>query len=148
MKKTKYKQGTHLFTSRGKGTERFVVEAVMLIALLFIGCSFYALILVPENSAAWSMATFFIIAFLLLVLHEKDNVFPDIPNKKLPWAAATWFLAFHFVAFLSSFIVTMNIGHLVFAVFFGLPLLLTSLMTFRRPKKKTSKKKHRISPGY
>ena len=118
MTKIKKNRSTHVFTSRDKGPGRFIAEAAIFIVLIFALCSAYALVMAPNNPVAYSMAAFFIIGFFLLVGHEA-NVFPDIPNRKIPHAVITWFFCWLFVAFLASFIMTMNVSHLVFAVFFG-----------------------------
>ena len=78
----------------------------------------FTIFMVPDNPAAWSMAAFFLIGLILLVFNE-ENVFPNLPHKKRPYAVVTWFFAWIFVAFLAAFLITMNLSYLGLAVIFG-----------------------------
>jgi len=111
-------QKKNLFTSREKGLDRVLITFATAIFLIFSICSAYAIILNATNPVAWSMAAFFTLGLLLLLGYEK-NMFPDIPKKKIPGAVFTWFFAWLFVAFLVSFIATLNIAHMTMAILFG-----------------------------
>jgi len=123
------KKSPHVITSRDKGaTDYLLVNVASAIFIIFILCSAYAIMLSPANPAAWSMAAFFIIGFVMLLGWE-DNIFPDLPRKKVPFAIMTWFFAWVFAAFLVSFLVTFNISHLTLAVLIGVFLGLTGSYT-------------------
>lgn len=116
----------HLFTSSENDTHRLLIMLGIVIFLFFILCSAYAIMMVPSNPAAWSMAAFFVLGFMMLVGFE-ENVFPDIDRHKLPHTIVTWFFAWIFVAFLVSFLITMNFAHMGMAVLFGVVVFLGSI---------------------
>jgi hypothetical protein len=139
-------QKQKLFTSR-EGFDRVLVGIAITIFLIFSICSAYAIILNATNPVAWSMAAFFTLGLLLLLGYEK-NMFPDIPKKKLPGAVVTWFFAWLFVAFLVSFLATLNIAHMAMAILFGTIVLLgsTYVLTDKGWNKIKTKMTRKINP--
>ncbi len=102
----------------------------------------------PDNPGSYSMAAFFGIGLVLLLLFEENN-FPDIPNKQMPGAIVIWVSCWLMVSFLASFLLTMEIAHLVPAVFFGVVIFISSTVTWRSVKKQPTKpSKKRIKQGY
>ena len=114
----KMKKSSHLFSERQPGTGRSLVFLGIVFLSIFTLCSVYTLILTPTNPIAWSMTAFFAIALCILLFSE-DNVLPKLEKKKSPHAAVAWFFSWVFIAFLVSFIVSMNAAHLAMAILFG-----------------------------
>ena len=141
---TNKNRSSHLFTSR-TGFDRLI----LLLALTAFGflslCSLYAISLVPSNPAAWSMATFFIVGLMLLLLFE-ENTFPSIDKEIFPGFAVSCLFAWIFVAFLVSFLVTMDLTHLAGAVLFGSVIAISSFVTVKLTKKRAKKKKPEAKP--
>jgi len=125
----KNKKKTKVFTSREDPAQKAIIGFAVFILLIFTLCSAYAIYLNPTNPAAWSMAVFFIFGFAMLVCFE-DNVFPDLPTRKIPHALITWFFAWMFVALLISFLITMNMAHLAIAIMFGAIVFVGSTYVF------------------
>lgn len=134
---------THLLTSRKKGADRLIVELAFFILVVFGLCSAYAIVLTSgSNPAAWSMAAFFWGGLVLLLIFE-DNAFPSLDRRSFVFGAITWFFCWIFVAFLVSFLVTMNLAHLGSAVLFGVIVFISGSATagISVRKKKEAKKK-------
>jgi len=139
MKKAK---STHIITSRDKGAQRVLVLLGVGISLLLILCSIYAVTQVPLSPAGWAMVVFFA-GLLVLLLTYEDNVMPDLDLKKMPFAGVAWFFSWIFVAMLVSFLITMNLGHLIMAALFGfITLMCTSYVA--TPEKKWGNFKEKV----
>lgn len=122
MKKAK---STHVLTSREKGGQRLLVLFGVAILILFTLCSVYAVTQVPLSPAGWAMLVFFSGLLILILMHE-ENMFPALEWRKTPFAVVAWFFWWIFIAMIASFLITMNLGHFVMAVLFGLIALLST----------------------
>jgi len=133
--KTKFgNKSTHLLTARQKGQSgRILIQLAIVAFVIFALCSFYALYLEPANPAAWVMAIFFVVGLFIILTYE-ENVFPDLPKQKLPYAIGAWILGWIFVAYFVSFIATMNTTHLTIALVFGFVLVLGAIYVIANEK--------------
>jgi hypothetical protein len=117
----------HILTSRPYGTSsRTTILVAAFFLLAFTLMSIYAVILAPLAPGAWDMLIFFGGLTLVLLGYEK-NVFPDIGPNKIVALLAAWFLAFLAVPFLISLIQVFQLGVLIIALIFLLPLSLLAM---------------------
>jgi quinol-cytochrome oxidoreductase complex cytochrome b subunit len=117
----------HIITDRNKGSlDRYLVLAAVVLLIIFSLCSAYAVMLQPTNAATWSMAVFFIVPLVLLLMFE-HNTLPDIDRKKILPASITWFFSWIFIAFFMSFVFTMEMAYLAMAILFGIIVVIGSM---------------------
>lgn len=126
---------------------RLIYYIAILFFSLFAIISVYGLAISSLTSpAAWSMACFFVGALILLLFWDEKNMFPTLQKKSFPPVIVAWLSAVLGVAFLVSFLITMDLVHLSGAILFGVITVVSSFFTtkVKKPSKKKARKKRFI----
>lgn len=121
---------------------RLIYYIAILFFSLFALISIYGLAISSLTSpAAWAMALFFIGAVILLLFWDEKNMFPTLQKKSFPPIIVGWLSAVLGVAFLVSFLITLDIVHLSGAIVFGAITVVSSFFTTKVKKTRPTRKK-------
>ena len=121
---------------------RLIYYIAILFFSLFALISIYGLAISSLTSpAAWAMACFFCGAVILLLFWDEKNMFPNLQKKSFPPIIIAWLSAVLGVAFLVSFLITLDIVHLTAAIVFATVTAVSSFFTTKVKKKRPAKKK-------